>query len=814
MKRIGAILLALVLAMVPMLQTVEVNAATYIYFGFENTTMTTTDSASSFDINYVVGENVGFTQFNLINIDVYMPNYGFTVNSIKPGKLLTDAGVTTLEIGANNSSVSFRSGSPITGNGQLLIFNVTPTKTGSATFKLGPQTIAGVGGAKAKPYESTLVVQGNVSSSYMVSYDANGGSGAPDSQTKTAGSALTLSSVMPTRTGYIFMGWSENKDDTSVTYTANGTFSKDVTTTLYAVWNPIKYTIDYDANSGTGAPNREEKAHGIDYTISGAVPTRSGYTFVGWSTTRNGQVEYRSGETYKGDSNVVFYAVWSEKTLKITYDLNGGSGSIDKTIGIYNSDVKLTTIIPTREGYDFTGWAKSKEGQAAYQAGDIYKVSNLDVTLYATWALKQYEIKFDANEGQDAPAAVIKTHSAGIILPAQIPTREGYDFQGWATASDSKEVKYAAGAGYVAEGDATLYAVWTLKVYDVKFDPNGGSPVLSTIRKTHGTDIKIPSDTLNRTGYQFKGWSKVQGASEVDYKAGDTYKEEGNVVLYAVWQRTTYTIKLDANGGTFGPKGITSLTKHRGVTLDMREAFADDSSLPTRKGYFLIGWSNKKDAVDPTYVIAGDQLYKSDADVTLYAVWIKNPFPDMQTSKWHDRYIGYIYYRGAMTGKSTGLFDPKGNFTRGQLVTILYRITGSPKVDKKQSPFPDVKYDPKKTTQEFYHEPVIWAKQAGIIGGKKNGTFAPNDPIKRQDFMKVLYDYARLVLKKDVSVKDEEAYLECEDAKTVTSYATQFVNWGYVNGFIGSGSPLKPLDTATRATAATIISRYMIMFEL
>ena len=97
---------------------------------------------------------------------------------------------------------------------------------------------------------------------YTVSYDANGGSGAPASQTKTKDVALTLSSTKPTRTGYKFLGWAASKTATSAQYQPGGSYTANAAVTLYAVWKENDYTVSYDANGGTGAPAAQTKTHG------------------------------------------------------------------------------------------------------------------------------------------------------------------------------------------------------------------------------------------------------------------------------------------------------------------------------------------------------------------------------------------------------------------------------------------------------------------------------------------------------------------------------------------------------------------------
>lgn len=147
--------------------------------------------------------------------------------------------------------------------------------------------------------------------SYTISYNANGGSGAPSSQTKWYGKSLTLSSTVPTRTGYTFKGWSASAYATSPTWYASGSYSDNTTRTLYAVWEAITYSVSYNANGGSGAPSSQTKTYGVTLTLSSTVPTRTNYNFKGWGTSAlSTTASYSAGGSYTANAAAVLYAVW------------------------------------------------------------------------------------------------------------------------------------------------------------------------------------------------------------------------------------------------------------------------------------------------------------------------------------------------------------------------------------------------------------------------------------------------------------------------------------------------------------------------
>ena len=168
---------------------------------------------------------------------------------------------------------------------------------------------------------TTVTVPAVARPTYTVSYNANGGSGAPSNQTKQHDITLTLSSVKPTRSGYEFAGWGTSATDTGVKYSAGGQYTGNANITLYAIWsNVAKLTLAYNANGGTGAPSRQTHLINTVSKISGVAPTRNNYVFLGWSTSStatkptyiiNGQY---TNNSFTNGATVTLYAVWMKKS--------------------------------------------------------------------------------------------------------------------------------------------------------------------------------------------------------------------------------------------------------------------------------------------------------------------------------------------------------------------------------------------------------------------------------------------------------------------------------------------------------------------
>ena len=178
---------------------------------------------------------------------------------------------------------------------------------------------------------------------YTITYNANGGSGAPGKQTKTYGKTLKLSTTKPTRTGYTFQGWGTSATG-SVVYASGANYTANASDTLYAIWKANTYTVTYDANGGSNAPATQTKTYGQTLTLSSTKPTRTNYNFLGWGTSAaSTTVAYAPGADYTENSAITLYAIWSlayvEPIIEIT--------SLDRctSSGTYTDDGTYAKII-------------------------------------------------------------------------------------------------------------------------------------------------------------------------------------------------------------------------------------------------------------------------------------------------------------------------------------------------------------------------------------------------------------------------------------------------------------------------------------
>ena len=269
----------------------------------------------------------------------------------------------------------------------------------------------------------------------------------------------------------------------------------------------------------------------------------------------------------------------------------------------------------------------------------------------------------------------------------------------------------------------------------------------------------------------------------------------------------TWSITYVTDGGTINGEYPTTYTKGTVTVLPTNV---------TKPGYTFLGWF--------TAYTGGVQVKQIEAtetgDKTFYARWQKTvlppppvtpgtpvtparpaapvglPFADVSGSDWFYNDVRYVYEKGIMDGTGADRFSPNAPLTRAMIVTILYRMAGSPSVSG-SSDFTDV------AAGKWFAKAVAWAAANGIVS-----LFGPNDPVTREQLAAILYRYA--VYGGMTAVTLEENLGSFADTAQLSAYAIQAMNWAVGQGLInGSGSNLVPKAQATRAQVAAIIHRYL-----
>lgn len=402
----------------------------------------------------------------------------------------------------------------------------------------------------------------------VVTYNANSGTGAPSADTVAPG-VYNIKTGTPTRTGYVFGGWTPTQNST-----ANGLYSYNATisgsqrsmnvtsnVTLYALWNPV---VTYSA---------------------GTAPAGAKDTITNMPSTTTYTVDYNGTHTV------------------------------------------LTTPTPTLTGYTFGGWAKSTA--ATTKVTSLTNVT-APVTLIPIWTEKSgYTVQFFDQATATTDGAAYNTQNnlkwTGAVTVPTAPTKVGYTFGGWYLQKDNQGsgtgTVFASAAGVIATGMGTFNGIWaaeaagnradTLKIYakwtektkvSVTLNPNGGSygtagTGVTTIGNIlNGATYTIPTNVDNptRPGYNFKEWNTNSSGTGTAYHAGNTTPAlTSNLTLYAIWTGAPVTF-------TFEPGATTGITYKKGSASNPYTATANygakltadaGDTVYTRTGYTFKNWS-------------------------------------------------------------------------------------------------------------------------------------------------------------------------------------------------------------------------------
>ena len=307
-------------------------------------------------------------------------------------------------------------------------------------------------------------------------------------------------------------------------------------------------------------------------------------------------------------------------------------------------------------------------------------------------------------------------------------------------------------------------------------------------------------NTFYLDGKQIAPRIRIRDRADVVCTAGETPVE-------------TWSITYVTDGGTINGEYPTTYTKGTVTVLPTNV---------TKPGYTFLGWF--------TAYIGGVQVRQIGAtetgDKVFYAHWKKNadpidpiipilpgiiggntgsniklPFGDVTVSDWFYDDVRYVYANGIMDGTSSDRFAPNAPLTRAMIVTILYRMDGSPAMSG-ASDFKDV------DSNKWFAKAVAWAAANGIVNGYGSGLFGPNDPVTREQLAAILYRYTAYC--KASTTMNGDNLASFTDLSTVSGYALESMNWAVGEKLLkGANSKLDPKANATRAQVAAIIHRYL-----
>lgn len=441
---------------------------------------------------------------------------------------------------------------------------------------------------------------------------------------KYANNNIYINSATPVKKGCKFLGWSTSANG-NVVYQPGAEYKNDQnggTVTLYAKWTAWKHTVTYDKNVPANSkktdvknmPGNQTKIYDQNLTLQSNVPTRIGYTFVKWTTNKDGTgTAYQPGSqySYNRDSDggtVTLYAVWTPWKYTVRYDKNVPANSSSQTVSNMPADqtkteevnLTLSSNKPSRNGYIFNGWQAQINGKAVdYQPGATlsYDVDDKDgstIILKAQWTAWKHTVHYDKNVPANSSSQTVtnmpedqtKTFDEKLNLSTKIPKREGYNFVGWLLEYGTAIAVVSPGTAYERDqngGTYVLKAQWEPWKHTVHYDANGGdqSSVPNDQKKTYEQNMNVATKVPTRNEYKFLGWKayheyndksgnkhseligNYQPGASYNYDIDETgqyaadngeYNKCGTVTMKAQWVQL-YTVKYDGNQPAI--KGVT-----------------------------------------------------------------------------------------------------------------------------------------------------------------------------------------------------------------------------------------------------------------
>lgn len=426
---------------------------------------------------------------------------------------------------------------------------------------------------------------------YNLTFDANGGTTTvtlPTIMDCKFGSGETVRFAfdsLPTRQGYSFAGWSFSSDGSGNVYAEMITLPNEYenittitdgqTLTLYAVWEPNTYDAGFYLESADQATDPIQTLPGSSdqpITLPECTNTLPNYHFAGWEyicalydgevvpTDENVEIIYPVGSTFEylpdyDGAYLQFEAQWEPNTVSISYDANGGTGTMAGATYTYDGSL-FAYLLPgadgslSKDGYRFIGWCENADGSSdimpeGYQYPLDFSKGNQDITLYAIWEPNAYSIRFNGNGGTGEMANQAGISSEPTILNPNQFTSIDQMFAGWSTTGTGT-VQYADRASFDYKASTNnqvvdLFAIWT-KLYKLAFDANGGGGTMDTLLNgIDGIGQTLPECAFTKEGFVFKGWATNPYTLTAEYQPGDTFTYSPQtagetVTLYAIWE--------------------------------------------------------------------------------------------------------------------------------------------------------------------------------------------------------------------------------------------------------------------------------------
>jgi uncharacterized repeat protein (TIGR02543 family) len=477
----------------------------------------------------------------------------------------------------------------------------------------------------ASPYGSITLYAQWTANSLTVTYNSKGGTTVSNGSVNTAAS-ISSAPTAPTRAGYTFTAWSATDGGTAITFPyAHG---QTANFTLYALWTAGSLVVTYNSQGGSAVSNGTA-ATGASISSAPTAPTRTGYTFDGWSATETGTVvtfPFAHGQT----TNFTLYARWSLRVYSVAFNANSGTGTMGNQSFTHGVTTSLNANLYSRANYVFHRWATAADGTGTTYNNFAQAALTAETTLYAQWTANTYVVTFNYNGGDGGDSTATASYTtAGTAITLPVPTKTGFTFAGWhSDAGLTTAIGSGGGSGSYSPTGATLslnaYAKWTAINYTFTYNSNsadsGTVPTETSKQITQTATVKANTGSLALAGYTFSGWNTASDGTGTNYLSGSLFTVgSSNVTLYAKWSANTYTITYNTNGGTGNAqRSSTNVSSDTYTTGGSSVVFPGIGTLE-RIGFTFGGWNTSAAGTGTNYSAAN--TYTTVSNVIFYAKW-------------------------------------------------------------------------------------------------------------------------------------------------------------------------------------------------
>lgn len=467
-------------------------------------------------------------------------------------------------------------------------------------------------------------------------------------------------------------------------------------------------------------------------------------------------------------SGIAFYLDAGSKTPKTWAQVQWlGEGGAVLSNTVYHMDLSGVTLAMDEDSAPVIRPAKLHDNAEtnAYKDEELYTAGSYKAAITSQGAGGVYNVAITAQQLREHTNNGTPKKTKGYWVGFDVVAPEGVT-----------KYKYALGA--TIPDDATANEVETL--------PENKTGVAFYFKDKTARIITVQWIAESEEATVYKPMTFSVDLSGVAYYQAPSHGGSGSSGGSA---STTYTLTFETNGGS----AISKVTKNKGTTIDLAQY------APTKSGATFEGWYADKGLTKKITSV------KLDANTTVYAKWTEAPvsglpFGDVKSADWFYNDVKYVYEKGMMAGTAADVFAPNTTTTRAMIVTILYRLEGSPAVTG-TSAFVDV------PAGQWYTDAVNWAAANQIVKGTSATTFAPNDSITREQMAAILYRYAQY---KGYDVTKKADLSGYSDNGQVSAYAKDALAWAnaakLINGV--TNTTLAPQGNATRAQVSAILHRF------